>query len=91
MARAVIFFFNKESGPCTRVLGTLEHTRKKGAQRLVWRGNGFICVVGEKGGNTAPPHALETNVEACADAEREKRDERVLFSDWLIGVVCFFF
>lgn len=40
---------------------------------------------------TAPPHALETNLEACADAKRKKRDERVLFSDWLIGVVCFFF
>lgn len=89
-ARAVIFFL-QGSGPCTRVKEPWNTREKKGRpQRWFWRGKCFIWWW-ERKVETAPPHALETNLEACADAKRKKRDERVLFSDWLIGVVCFFF
>lgn len=86
MARSCFFFFlNKESGPCTRVLGIGTHEKKRERSAFGFGAEkGFIWVVGrEKGGNTAPTHALETNMEACADAEEGKKGTSASF--FLIG------
>jgi hypothetical protein len=90
VARAQLFFFL--SGKVGRA-SRRKRTKKKGgrsagfgAEKVSFGGLGK-----KQDGGGAPPLALETNLEACADAEEEKRDERVLFSDWLIETVCFFF
>lgn len=64
----------------------LEHTRKKGSAALLVLARkkvSFGWWEGKKVETQPPTHALETNMEACADAEEGKKGTSASF--FLIG------